>query len=190
MNISVWCPVCEEIRDHEILKEGPEPLVRCAVCGHVHRIPQEIERSIVVKTIVSAGEASRVCATELEKGEIYRIGDTVVAECGEEVQSVEISGIETEERRVDQGKGSEIKTLWTRAIREVTVKVSLHEGQSTTPLYLNARGIEEFEVGHEYIAGKRRFRISHIKLRDDRFLRRDGQTAQAKDIKRIYAFRA
>ncbi|MDD1679892.1 MAG: hypothetical protein LUO93_12005 [Methanomicrobiales archaeon] len=190
MNISVWCPVCNEEREHEILKEGVEPLVRCTICNHIHRIPQESDRATVVKTIVSAGEESRVCATELEKTELYRTGDTVVAECGEEVQSVEITGIEIEGRRVKRAKGSEILTLWTRAIREVTVKISLHEGRSTTPLYLNTQGIEEFEVGHEYQVGKRGFRVSHIKLRDDRFLRRDGQKALAREIKRIYAFRS
>jgi uncharacterized Zn finger protein len=190
MNISVWCPVCEEVREHEILKEGGEPLVRCTVCSHTHRIAPEMERALIVRTIVSTGKESRVCTTELDKDEIYRTGDTVVVECGDEVQSVEITGIETEKRRTERAEGSAIRTLWTRTVHEVTVKISLHEGRSTTPLYLDARGIEEFEVDREYVASKRRFRISHIKLRNDRFLRRAGEKALAKDIKRIYAFKS
>jgi uncharacterized Zn finger protein len=190
MNISVWCPVCEEERDHEILKEGKEPTVRCTVCGHTHRNTSETDTVTMVRTIVSTGKESRVCTTELDKEEIYRSGDSVVVECGDEVQSVEITGIEVEGRRTERAKGSAIITLWTRAIREVTVKISLHEGWRTTPLYLDARGIEEFEVDREYRIGTRRFRISHIKLRNDRFLRRAGEKAPAKDIKRIYAFRS
>jgi uncharacterized Zn finger protein len=190
MNISVWCPVCDEERDHEILKEGRELLVRCITCGHISRIPPETEKVMKVRTIVSTREESRVCTTELDKEEIYQTGDTVVAECGEEAQGVEITGMDVEGRRAERAKGSEIHTLWTRAVREVTVKISLHEGRSTTPLYFDARGIEEFEVGREYEAGRRRFRISHIKLRNDRFLRREGEKALAKEIKRIYAFRS
>jgi uncharacterized Zn finger protein len=190
MNISIWCSVCDERYDHEILKEGREMLVRCTRCGHISRILPETEKVIIVKTIVSTGAESRVCTTELDKEEIYRTGDTVVAECGEEEQGVEITGMEIEGHRVEHARGSEIQTLWTRAVHEVTVKISLHEGRSTTPLYFDSQGIEEFEVGREYEAGRRRFRISHIKLRNDRFLRRDGEKALAKDIKRIYAFRS
>jgi uncharacterized Zn finger protein len=190
MNISVWCPVCEEQRDHETLKGGQEPTVRCTVCGHIHRITPEADTVTMVRTIVSTGKESRVCTTELDKEEIYRTGESVVAECGDGVQSVEITGIEMEGRRTERAKGSAISTLWTRAVREVTVKISLHEGRKTSPLYLDARGIEEFEVDREYHIGTRRFRISHIKLRNDRFLRRAGERAPAKDIKRIYAFRS
>jgi Uncharacterized archaeal Zn-finger protein len=190
MNISVWCPVCEETREHEILKDAHEPTVRCTVCAHIHRIAPEAETGLPVRTIVSTGKESRVCTTELDREETYRTGDTVVVECGEEVQSVEITGIETEARRTERAKGSLICTLWTRAIHEVTVKISLHDGRKTIPLYFNAKGIEEFEVNREYTAGPRRFWISHIKLRNDRFLRREGEKALAKDIKRIYAFRS
>lgn len=190
MNISVWCPVCNEERNHEILKEGQESLIHCMACGHTSRIVPKAEKRSMVKTIVSTGDESCVCSTELDKNEIYRTGDTVVVECGGETQSVEITGIETEKQRVERARGSDIHTLWTRAIREVTVKISLHEGRSTTPLYLDARGIEEFVVGNEYEVGKSRFHISHIKLRNDRFLRREGEKALAKNIKRIYAFRS
>jgi uncharacterized Zn finger protein len=148
-----------------------------------------MENVTVVRAIVSAKKESRVCTTELNKEETYSLGDSVVAECGEEVQSVEITGIETDERRADRAKGSAIRTLWTRAVHEVTVKISLHDGRTTVPLYLDAQGTREFEVGQEYQSGPVRFRISHIKLRNDRFLRRTKEKALAKDIKRIYAFR-
>ncbi len=144
----------------------------------------------MVRTVVSSGEESRVCATEVDRNEIYRIGDPLVVECGEETQSVEITGIEGDGRREERAKGSDIQTLWTRAVIRVTVKISIHEGRSTTPLYLEAGGTEEFEVDREYVVNKRKFRISHIKLRNDRFLRRSEEKALAKDIKRIYAFRS
>jgi uncharacterized Zn finger protein len=188
MNISLWCPVCEEEREHEVLKEGREPTVRCTACGHTHRGVPKAENIRAVKTIVSSGQDSRVCTTELDTEEVYRTGETVVVDCEGDIQSVEITGIETKERRIERAKGSLIQTLWTRAVQEVTVKISLHEGRRTIPLYLDARGIEEFEVDREYHAGKRTFRISHIKLRNDRFLRRTGEKAPARNIKRIYAY--
>jgi uncharacterized Zn finger protein len=178
------------MQDHDVLREGKQPLVRCSVCGHTHRIHAEREKGLFVKTIVSSGEESRVCVSELERNGVYRVGDQVVVECGEEIQSVEITGIETMNRRVERAEGVEVQTLWTRATQEVTVKISLHEGRSTVPLYLQTLGTEEFVVDREYEVGGRRFRISHIKLRNDRFLRREGERAPARSVKRIYAVRS
>ncbi|MDD1675296.1 MAG: hypothetical protein LUQ17_01255 [Methanomicrobiales archaeon] len=188
MNISEWCPVCDEVQELEVLKEGKEVLVECTVCRHIQRIHDTVVKAIPVKTIVSAGEGSQVCSTDLERDGVYMVGDPIAAECGEELVSAEITGIEREDRRVERAKGYEIRTLWTRAVQEVTVKISVHEGRSTIPLYLRSRGEEEFEVNQEIVIGRRHLRISHIKLRNDRFMRRKGERASAKAIKRIYAF--
>ncbi|MDD1673425.1 MAG: hypothetical protein LUP99_03345 [Methanomicrobiales archaeon] len=190
MKITVWCPVCNGVQEHEILKKGKESLVRCTGCGYTHRIREEKMQGFLVKTIVSTGEASRVCFTELDRSGTYRLGDSVIADCGEEEESVEITGIELENRRVERAKGQDIQTLWTRAIQEVIVKISLHEGRSTTPLYLRIGGDGVFVVDQDYVVEGRRFRISHIKLRNDRFLRRAGESTAAKAIKRIYGFRS
>jgi uncharacterized Zn finger protein len=190
MKITVWCPVCSGAQEHEILKKGKESLVRCAGCGYTHRIREEKMQGFLVKTIVSTGEVSRVCFTELDRSGTYRVGDSVIAECGEEEESVEVTGIELENCRVERAKGQDIRTLWTRAIQEVIVKISLHEGRSTTPLYLRSGGDEVFAVEQDYIVEGRQFRISHIKLRNDGFLRREGEKTAAKAIRRIYGFQS
>ena len=191
MKITVWCPVCSGVQEHEILKKGKESLVRCTRCGHTHRIREEKMQRFLVKTIVSTGEVSRVCFTELNKSGTYRVGDSVIAECGEEEEeNVEVTGIELENRRVERAKGQDIRTLWTRAIQEVIVKISLHEGRITTPFYLRTGGDEVFTVEQDYIVEGHRLRISHIKLRNNRFLRREGEKTAAKAIRRIYGFQS
>jgi uncharacterized Zn finger protein len=191
MNISVLCPACGEEGEHQVLKGGVELLVECPHCRHVHRvIAEKIPAPLKVRTIVSTGETSQVCQTELDSETKYRLGDMVVVECGEEAIPAEITAIEVGEQRVDRARGSEIQTVWTRAVEEVVVKLALHAGRTTQPVYLRCTGEERFEVGERYQMGEGFFRISHIKLRNDRFLRREGQTAEAKSIKRIYGFRA
>lgn len=189
MNVTLECPLCGVDRDHEILKESGEVLVRCNTCGHIHRVTWEQKPLLKVRVVVSSGERSMVCSTEMETEEEVTLGDVITAECDGEAYGVEITGIEKGEQRVKRARGSEIRTLWTRAIEQVVVRVSIHSGRTTTPLYLTSEGTREYEVGERYRAGKGWFRISHIKLRNGRFMRRKGERAVAMSIKRVYAFR-
>ena len=189
MNVTLECPLCGADRDHEILKESGEVLVRCSTCGHIHHVKWEQKPPLRVRAVVSSGERSKVCSVELESEEEVAFGDVITAECDGEAYGVEITGIEKGEHRVERARGSEIRTLWTRAVEQVVVRVSVHSGRTTTPLYLASEGKREYEVGERYRAGKGWFRISHIKLRNGRFMRRKGDRAVAMSIKRVYAFR-
>lgn len=192
MNVTLGCPVCGEETEHLILKEAGERVVRCTRCGHVHReVVSEAPsgRDLRIRTIVSHGGESRVCASELSADEECRIGDLLVAECGESAAGVMITGIETAYGRVERAKGEDIVTLWSREIEQVIVRVSVHEGRVTLPLFIQTEGEEEFRVGSVYQAGKKRFRVSHMKLRNGRVLRDEGEMAVARDIKRVYGYR-
>lgn len=189
MNVTLECSLCCAERDHEILKESREVLVRCTACGHVHRVMWGQKAAVRVRTVVSSGERSMVCSVELETEEKVSLGDVITAECEGEIYGIEITGIEKGEQRVERAKGSEIRTLWTRAIEQVVVRISVHSGRTTTPLYIGSEGTREYEVGERYRAGKGWFRISHIKLRNGKFMRRKGERATAMSIKRVYAFR-
>ncbi|MDI6718449.1 MAG: HVO_0476 family zinc finger protein [Methanomicrobiales archaeon] len=183
-----YCPACNEETEYVVLQEARELLVRCRVCGTVRRIPRQEETPRTVKTIVSLHDASKVCSTEVMEGDYYAVGDMLVAECGEEALGVEITAIEQKGRRVRKASGDSIDTLWTRAVDQVVVKASIHAGWKTIPMYQAFPGEEEFAVGESYRFGNRPFRVSHIKLRRGDVLRRKGQKAVARDVRRLYGY--
>jgi uncharacterized Zn finger protein len=187
MYIEAYCPECKEIAEHEVLNESHDLLVRCEQCNQVHRAPRrKSSPRISLKTIVSADQVSRICRVEIGAEEDCRIGDHLVCECGDECIAVEVTGIETGPRRVSHAKASDISALWTRVIEAVVVRISVHEGWETIPLMLQCSGEDPFIVGETYTVGKKRFRITHIKLREGVVLRKEGWKTVAQKIKRIY----
>lgn len=187
MYIEAYCPGCEAEEEQEVISESHDLLVRCVQCGTVHHIPRrEKPDHIPVKCIVSAGQESRTCRVELRPDEECSIGDHLVAECGEECTGVEVTGIETGPRRVLRAPAVEISTLWTRVIESVVVKISVHKGWETIPLLMECDGEQPFSVGDVYSVDRKRFRITHIKLRDGALLRKEGWRTVAQKIRRIY----
>ncbi|NYT05485.1 MAG: hypothetical protein GKC04_03810 [Methanomicrobiales archaeon] len=185
------CPVCRDETAHDILKEGTDVVVRCTVCGTVHRIPRPKEpKTLVVKAIVSHEQESHVCSVELEENERCAVGDMLVAECGEEVMGVEVTAIERSGVRVQKAVAEEIETLWTRLVEQVVVKASVHDGRRTIPVYVASAGETDFVIGELYQAGSIRFRITRIKLRDGALMKKEGWKAYARKIKRIYGIRS
>lgn len=187
MFIEAYCPGCEADEEQEVISQSHDLLVRCIQCGTVHHIPlEEKPGQISIKTIVSAGEASRICRIELSSNEECALGDHLVAECGEDCTGVEITGIEVGPRRVPRARAPEISTLWTRVIESVVVKISVHKGWETIPLLLECDGEQPFVVGEVHTVGRKKFRITHIKLRDGALLRKEGWKTVAQKIRRIY----
>jgi uncharacterized Zn finger protein len=185
----LYCPECGHAVEHTVLSETRQLRVRCDVCGTVHLVvPEKEKRPLQVKTIVSEERTSRICVIELAPGEICGVGDRHVAECGDEYIGVEVSAIERGPQRVRRARAEDITSLWTRKIEEVLVRVSVHDGRKTTPLVLEVSGEEPFVVGEVYRQGNRRFRIAHMKLRDGASLRKEGQKAVARRLKRMYGY--
>ena len=189
MYITLPCPSCGEESEHLLVEGSRNPVVRCTLCGHTHRevAPKEVE--VPVRAIVSQEGESRVCSVSLEPGEQVAVGDLLAAECGGEVLGVEVTSIESRGKRVERAGGREISALWTRAIEQVVVRASIHRGRVTRPVSVICAGEEEFAVGASWTFGPIPFRISHMKLRDGRVLRREGQGAPGRAIKRIYGHR-
>lgn len=181
-----WCcPSCGAEGALEPVEGGK--LSRCALCGTVHRTPKELPPRIrPVKTIVSRGSVSMVCSTELPEADEVAVGDHLVSECGEDVFGVEVASIEAGGRRVARARVPEITALWTRGIEQVSVKFSVHDGWKTIPLLYESDGEEPFVIGETFRIGTKRFRITHIKLRDGAMLRKEGWRTVAKRIRRIY----
>lgn len=187
--ISIVCPVCKEECEHQVLREAADLVVQCCECGQVHRVPKPPEPEILtIKAIVSQETESMVCSIEMLEDEGVSLGDRIVAECGEEVFGVEVTGIEVGAKRVRRAAAREVTTIWTRGIEQVVVKASIHTGRTTLPLYQTADGEDEFVVGETYSFGGRRIRISHIKLRDGPVIRKEGWKTVARRVKRIYGY--
>ncbi len=190
MAVTLVCPSCGEECDHDFVGGARNPVVRCTLCGHTHRrVPPKEEEEIPVRAIVSREWESRVCSIPLGPAEPVAVGDFLAAECGEEVYGVEVTSIEAGGKRVKRVKARDITTLWTRAIDQVVVRASVHRGRVTKPLSVACEGNEEFFVGEDWTFGTIPFRITHMKLRDGKVLRKGGQKAPARAIKRIYGNR-
>jgi len=190
MFITVHCPGRNDATEHEVVTESRDLLVRCTACGHHQRIKKEREpQSLMVKAIVSKEGTSLVCGIELAEDDECSVGDHLVAECGEEAFGVEVSSIESGEKRVNRAKASDITTLWTRTIEQVVVKISIHDGRKTAPVYMEVDGEQPFVVGEMYTASGKRFKVSHLKLRDGPLMRKEGWKTVAHRIKRIYGTR-
>ena len=191
MFITVHCPECKDETEHEVIADSRDRLVRCTTCGHHQHIPKEREPELLtVKTIVSREGTSMVGTIEFAEDDECFVDDHLVAEVGDEAYGVEVSSIEVGEKRVQRAKAKLITTLWTRTIDQVVVKISVHDGRKTIPLYMECEGETEFVVGEKYVVDAKRFKISHLKLRDGPLMRKEGWKTAAHRIKRIYGYRS
>ena len=144
----------------------------------------------VIKTIVSREGASLTGIIEFDPEDECFLDDHLVAECGDEAYGVEVTAIECGGKRLPRAKVKDITTLWTRTIDRVVVKISVHDGRKTIPLYRECEGEEEFVVGEKYVVDGIRFKLSHIKLRDGPLMRKEDWKTIAHRIKRIYGVRS
>ena len=190
MLITASCPECREETEHELVAESRDLLVRCTTCGHHQRIAKEREpQALLVRAIVSREGTSRICSIEFAGYDECSVDDHLVAECGDDAFGVEITSIECGEKRVQRAKASAITTLWSRTIENVVVKISVHDGRNTIPVYMECDGEQPFVVGEMYTVSGKRFRISHLKLRDGPLMRKEGWKTVAHRVKRIYGYR-
>ena len=101
----------------------------------------------------------------------------------------EVTTIESGGKRVASAVASEIDTIWARAIDEVTLKITTHDGSRTESERLRAFGGQEFVVGDIVEVRRKKFRITRIKTYKAGFRKYEGDVVLAKDIKRIFAER-
>jgi uncharacterized Zn finger protein len=190
MFITAHCPECNDETEHEVVAESRDVLVRCTTCGHHQRVPKEREpQALMIKTIVSKEGTSRVCEIELAEDDECSVDDHLVAECGDDAFGVEITAIESGEKRVQRAKARDITTLWSRTIEQVVVKISIHDGRKTIPVYMECDGEQPFVVNEMYVVSGKRFKVSHLKLRDGPLMRKEGWKTVAHRVKRIYGTR-
>jgi uncharacterized Zn finger protein len=178
----IFCPTCDEEADYAVIKSGRENLVRCAICGTVHPIQKERELLANVTIIVNRDGVSQPYHMNLPTQTELKVGaELLVDDQAKDVVLTQITSLETD-RRVENALAIEVKTVWARAIDEVTLKVSVYKNGVTRPLNFHASGDAVFQRGEVLIVEGIRFQITKIKLREEGF----ADNAEAKDIVRIW----
>ncbi len=184
------CPVCLEETDFEILKEPPEAVVKCTVCGHVMRVTLKEPKVLTVKAVVSYGNDSHTGSIELLEGDTISVGDYLFAEVGDDSFSVEVTSIEENNARRQKLPAEKIEVLWTRLVDQVIIRASLNKGAVTIQLYENVDGNKVYTIDHITSVGGKQFRVTRIKLRKGNVITRKDKSAEAHEIKRIYGERS
>lgn len=198
--VAATCPACSPDVEtvHEVLKPGGQVTVRCTECGHVHKTRIEAEETRETDVIVSQEGESFAATADVPVDEEVAVGEEFVLDTEEAIMLVRITSVELEgDRRVEAARGGEVETLWTRAVDNVAVNVTIHptdgSRDESRSVKVYVPGDYEFTVGETDEWEDEEFTITGIHLRDDVHgydhakLDFDGDSAPAKDVKRLYA---
>ncbi len=154
-------------------------------CGSFQK--EKKSRNAPVRVIVSKGDKSMRMCTLLSG--IINEGDELIVddENTGEAYHVRVSSIEVGDKREENARAEDIKTLWVRAIDEAVVKIAVSHRETTESIEMKVPGDREFVVGEKIDVNGRELKIIRIKIRDGGFKSRKGVAIKASDIKRIYA---
>lgn len=195
--VAVDCPSCGAETVHEVLKPDGQATVRCTGCGHTHKTRIEREREVELKVIVSQDGESFTATVDAPAEETIAVGEEFVVDTPEAILQVRITDVDLGgDRRVDEATVEDADAVWTRAVDNVSVNVTLHprdEGRDETrSLKVHVPGDHEFTVGEVESFGDEEFEVEGVQVREDaigyRFDKFDheGDAVFAKDVKRLY----
>jgi len=189
--IQAQCPNCSphEPVPHDILKEKPDILIKCTLCDAIHPYYSEKKVKTNIRVVISAGDNSTKSTIVQDCDEIISVDDEFIVESGPEGDAsfVLVTSIESGDKRVNSARADEIDTIWTRYTDTVTTKISITRGWQTESIEMEVPGEREFTVGEMLSSGSNKFVIKKVKVRDGKFLKRNGECVMAKYIKRIFA---
>ena len=196
--VGVPCPACSPERPvgHEVLADGGQATVRCTDCGHVHKRALPDEQTVERRVVVSQDGESFATTAEMPATEQIAVGEEFLVETDEAFVTARITSLELADRRQESATAADVKTIWSRAVGNVAVDVTAHpkdgRREGTRSFELRVPGDYEFVVGEADELGEESFTVEGIYVRDDATgysfdkLDHDGDTAFAKDIKRLY----
>lgn len=181
--MEIYCDVCGETTKHEFVKEG---LYRCSFCGTHSQVTQK--KDLEIKAIFSTGSETEIGKIRVGEDDEIVKGEEMIVDLESGSKIGRVTAIQLKDGRiVEFSRAKDAFAVWFRNVGEVYVKFSLHKRSVTTPFKALFDGETEFVVGETIEIEKKKFRIHRIKLLDGRVLRREGEKAFAKDIKRVYA---
>jgi uncharacterized Zn finger protein len=198
--VAVRCPSCSPGAEtaHEVLNEGGQATVRCGECGHVHKTTIEAETRVERRVIVSQDDESIEARVDIPPAEDLAIGDEFLVETDEAILTARVTSLElTGGSRAEGATVEDVKTVWTRAVGNVAVNLTLHPKDGghdeTRSVKIQVPGDEEFVVGETQEYGDEEFTVERILVREDATgydregYDHAGDAALAKDCKRVYA---
>ena len=199
--VAVACPACapDDVTVHEVLREGGQATVRCTACGHTHKVDlddePEVERDVVVS---QDGESFTATVSGAPDGRI-ETGEEFVLDAPEAIMQVRVTALQVgDEERVEEARFEDVGTVWTRAVDNVSVSVTLHppggDGgrERTRSLKVHVPGDYEFVVGETLSFGDEQFEVTGVVVREDGpeyrhgKLDHEGDVVFAKDARRVY----
>jgi uncharacterized Zn finger protein len=199
--VAVACPSCSPDLEtvHEVLTTGGgAATIRCTECGHTHKrqLPSETTRERDV--VVSQDGESFSATADVPEGEQLAVGEEFLLETEEAIVTARITSLQLgDEQRAETATAEEVRTIWTRAVGNVSVDLTLHPKDGThdetESVTVQVPGDYEFVVGETEELGDEEFTVEGIHVRDDAVgyehdkLDFEGDSAVAKDIKRVYA---
>jgi uncharacterized Zn finger protein len=198
--VAVACPSCSpgDETAHEVLHEHGHATVRCTECDHVHRTDLPSDPTVERRVIVSQEGDSIEARVEFDPEEQLAVGDEFLVEAPDAILSASVTSLElVDGERADEAPVGDVNTVWTRAVGNVAVDLTLHpkDGRhdSTYSTEVRVPGDETFVVGQTQTYGDAEFTVEGIVLRDEierygqRKLDYAGDQAPAKHINRVYA---
>ena len=198
--VAISCPACSPHDDtvHEVLKPGGTVTVRCNACEHVHKETIESTTTVEQRVIVSQGGESVSTHIDVDPEETVEVGDEFIVDTPEAIFQARVTSLEPEDddARPDSAVVAELAAIWTRAVDNVSVNVTLHPNDDSRDesrsLTINVPGDYELSVGATESFGDNEFTLTGLLVRDDaegyRFdqFDEDGDMVYAKDCKRVY----
>lgn len=197
--VSLVCPSCSPDAEtvHEVLRPGGQATVRCIDCEHTHKTPIPETETAEVTIVVSQEGESFTTEMTVPAEDGIETGEELVVDTDDALMQVRVTGIELgPEHRVEDAALASVDTLWTRAVDNVAVDVTLHpkdgDADNTRSVRVNVPGDMEFAVGDTVEFGDEEFTIEGLQIRDDapeyrhEKLDHAGDMAFAKDLKRVY----
>ncbi len=197
--VAVICPSCSPEAEtvHEVLRDGGQATVRCTACSHVHKTTIQRERTVDTEVIISQDGESFASSVSVPEAEELAVGEEFLAETDEAIMTARITSLETASGRKDEAQAGDVETIWSRAVGNVSVNITLHPKSGTRDdtrsLKLQVPGDYEFTVDAVDELGGEEFTVEGLYLREDaegyhhEKLDHPGDSAVAKDIQRVYA---
>ena len=183
------CPICGS-DDIEILnskqkttkkKLTEEYLLKCEDCGHVFKDIISLKKPRPYRLIISEHDKSHKTTIDLSPSDELRIGDNLLTEFGQ----VEVSGIEVADKRVNESKLEDVKTIWAASVEipaRIGFSVDLHGEVDSYKLDLE----RDFEIapGDVVKIDKHIVKLHVIKTQERKLT---SGFAKANVIKRVYS---
>jgi uncharacterized Zn finger protein len=197
--VAAACPSCSPGGQtvHEVLSPGGRATVRCTACGHVHKTTIEEPTTEAIDVVVSQDGESFTAREEVPVEDTLAVGEEFVLDAEEALMTVRITSLQVgDERRGEEATAEDVVTIWTRAVDNVAVNVTVHPGDGNRDDSHNEKlqvpGDHEFVVGEAVEFDDEHFTVQGVHVEDDAAgydhekLDGDGDAVLAKDAKRVY----